>query len=325
MRRRGARALAAALAATLLVACGSSNDPTAASADPADGRIAVVTSTTVWADVAREVGGDRVAVTPVITDPAVDPHSFEPNAQAQLAVSKAQLLVQNGGGYDDWMTQMAQASGSIAPVIDVVALTAHADEPAVTGPAATDLAESDAAENGHEHTDGNEHVWYDVDAVQDAAAAIAAALAELEPAQARTFASRAGSFDGRLNELSAQVAAIRAAHAGAPVAVTEPVPLPLLLAAGLENRTPEDFSTAIEDGTDVPPAALEEMLQVVSGKHVELLVVNQQTSSSQTERVRSAAEAAGVPVVLVTEFPPPQEQYVPWMKSTIDAISTALG
>ena len=122
------------------------------------------------------------------------------------------------------------------------------------------------------------------------------------------------------------MAAIRAAHAGAPVAVTEPVPLPLLLAAGLENRTPEDFSTAIEDGTDVPPAVLEEMLQVVSGKHVELLVVQRaDVVEPETERVRSAAEAAGVPVVLVTEFPPPQEQYVPWMKSTIDAISTALG
>ena len=170
-------------------------------------------------------------------------------------------------------------------------------------------------------------MWYDVDAVQDAAAAIAAALAELEPAQARTFANRAGSFDGRLNELSAQVEAIRAAHAGAPVAITEPVPLPYLTeAAGLENRTPEDFSAAIEDGTDVPPAVLDgdaAGVQRQAGRRC--WWYNEQTSSPRPSGCGPPRRPPASPVVVVTETLPPQEEYVTWMESTIDAISTALG
>ena len=123
MRRRGARALAAALRgdAARRVRFVEATRPRRARIRPM-GAIAVVTSTNVWGDVVREVGGDHVAVTPVITDPAADPHSFEPNAQAQLAVSKAQLVVRERR----WLRRLDDAdgagSGSIAPVINVVAL-----------------------------------------------------------------------------------------------------------------------------------------------------------------------------------------------------------
>ena len=64
------------------------------------------------------------------------------------------------------------------------------------------------------------------------------------------------TFKSALDGLTGKLAALSADHAGAPVAVTEPVPLYLLEAAGLVNKTPEDYTAAIEEGTDVPPAVL---------------------------------------------------------------------
>ena len=65
----------------------------------------VVTSTNVYGDLVEQIGGDRVSVTSLIDDPAQDPHSFEASARDQLAISKAELVIENGGGYDpSWMT-----------------------------------------------------------------------------------------------------------------------------------------------------------------------------------------------------------------------------
>jgi zinc/manganese transport system substrate-binding protein len=330
--------VAALLATAVLAGCAPSKGSTAESAGT--GPIPVVTSTNVWGDIVREIGRDDVEVTAVISDPAADPHSFEPNAQAQLAISKAELLVENGGGYDDWMTAMVQASGSTAPLINVVEealLPAPSGSAGSTGsttggtgsatagtgsPAASGSAE---ASDGHGHGETNEHVWYDLPTVKLAAAAVAARLTELRPDRAQVFAERAGAFDGRLNELIGQVDAIRDTYAGDPIAVTEPVPLYLTEAAGLADKTPERFSAAIEEGTDVPPAVLDETLELFRGKQVVLLVYNEQTSSPETEQVQAAANAAGIPVVAVTESLPADKDYVTWMKDTIAAIAGALG
>ena len=124
-------------AAAIVAACGStagtasSAAGTAAPSAATGAPVAVVTSTNVWGDVVAQVGGDSVAVTPIIVDPAADPHSFEPTAQAQLAVAKADLIVKNGGGYDDWMSTMIAGSTTSAPVIDAVQVRT----PARRGPA----------------------------------------------------------------------------------------------------------------------------------------------------------------------------------------------
>src|SRR6476660_2608548 len=113
------RVTAAAAVVLLLTSCGS--DPQAAAGNPTwPSPIRVVASTNVWGDVAAEIGGDQVVVTSLFTDPAADPHSFEPNGQSQLALSKAALVVQNGGGYDDYLQQMVESANLTAPVINAV-------------------------------------------------------------------------------------------------------------------------------------------------------------------------------------------------------------
>ena len=104
----------------------------------------------------------------------------------------------------------------------------------------------------------NEHLWYDFPTVEKLAAQLVTDLSAAAPGQAATFKSNAKAFTAQLGQLQQDEAAIKAKHAGEGVAITEPVPLYLLEAAGLVNKTPEKFSEAIEQDTDVPPAVLKE-------------------------------------------------------------------
>jgi len=110
-----------------------------------------------------------------------------------------------------------------------------------------------------------------------------------------------------------------------PVAVTEPVPLYLLESAGLVNKTPAGYTTAIEEGSDVPPAVLKEATELAGSKEVRFLAYNTQTEGPQTLAVRKAAEAAGVPVLDFSETLPEGKDYVQWMSGNVDSIRQALG
>ncbi|WP_339153867.1 metal ABC transporter solute-binding protein, Zn/Mn family [Actinomadura luteofluorescens] len=288
---------ALALSALGASACGSSSGAGAAETVP------VVASTNVYGDIARQIGGDRVKVTSFISDPAQDPHSFEAGTRTRLALSKAGVVIENGGGYDDFMETLLRGSGSKARVLNAVQISGK------TAPKGEEL---------------NEHVWYDLPSVALLADRISAALAEAAPEDARTFSSNAAAFKARLKALEEKVAAVRAAHAGDGVAVTEPVPVYLLEAAGLVDRTPEEFAEAVEEGDDVPPRALRDTLALLTDGKVRALVANVQTSGPQTDKVRKAAAGAGVPVVPVTETLPAGRDYVAWMDGTIAALQRAL-
>jgi zinc/manganese transport system substrate-binding protein len=108
------------------------------------------------------------------------------------------------------------------------------------------------------------------------------------------------------------------------VAITEPVPLYLLEASGLKNATPAEFSEAIEEGGDVSPTVLQETLALFTGKKVQALVYNEQTSGPQTEKLKQAATDNGIPVVPVTETLPAGKDYIGWMAANLDALQNAL-
>ncbi|MFE9109706.1 metal ABC transporter solute-binding protein, Zn/Mn family [Streptomyces collinus] len=298
--RRLALLTSASLA--LLAGCGSSSDSADAKSAPA--RVAVVASTNVWGDIARRIGGDRVDVTSVISDPDQDPHSYEADPQNQLALSKAKVVVENGGGYDDFVDRMLESGhNDSAEVINAVEVSGK------TAPEGGEL---------------NEHVWYDFPTVAEVAGRISAALAKADPGDAGAFARNAAAFKAKLAPLEAQEARIKKAHGGEGVAITEPVPLYMTEASGLVNRTPAQFSEAIEEGDDVSPRVLQESLALFSGKKVKVLVYNEQTSGPQTEKAEAAAKAAGIPVVPVTETLPKGKDYLGWMTDNVDALASAL-
>ena len=282
-----------------LAGCAGASSPSGTD----DGRISVVAVTDVWGDVAKQVGGDLVDVTAFIKGTSQDPHSFEATAQDQLAVRNADLIVENGGGYDDFMGTLIDASGTSAPVIDAV------DVSGLPG----------AGEDGF-----NEHVFYDFGAVGRVAEAIAEALSAADPDDAATFDANLSSFTDRLAALTDREAEIAKTAAGAEVVITEPVPLYLLEASGFENVTPEAFSEAIEEGTDISPALLDEVIGLVRGGTVRLFAVNSQTTGPESEAVSAAAEQAGVPTVGFTETLPDGQDYLSWMAANLDAVAAAL-
>lgn len=292
--------LVAGAAALVLTGCATSPSSGGASSD---GTINVVASTNVYGSIVESIGGDHVAVTSILNDPSQDPHSFESSAKTQLAVSKADLLIENGGGYDDFMTTLADASKTKADTINVVKLSG--------------LDKGGDAEF-------NEHVFYSYPTMVKLVADVAEHLGELDGAEKSTFTKNADALTTKLEALESDTADLEKTYDGEKVAYTEPVPGYLFDAIGLDNVTPEAFSEAIEEGDDVPPSALNDTLKLFSDKTVKLLAYNDQTSSPETEQVKKAADDAGIPVVGVTETLPKGKDYVSWQQANIDAVQAAL-
>jgi zinc/manganese transport system substrate-binding protein len=301
-------------AALLLSGCSPASSETAA--EPTG--IRVVASTNVYGDIAAAIGGKHIDVTSIIDSVAQDPHSYEASAQDQLAVSRADLVIENGGGYDPFIDTLVDAAGADdLEMVNVVDLSGHA-------PVEDESAE-EHADDEHGHVEGvNEHVWYDLATADALAATLAHVYSQLDPENADAFSENYAAFAGDLAGLVASTEELTAEFEGAGVAITEPVPLYLLEASGLVNVTPEDFSHAIEEGTDVSPSSLRDTLALLATDDVALLAYNEQTSSQETEQVRAAAEKNSVPVVSFAETLPDGEDYVSWMTENIAAITDAL-
>lgn len=317
----------------------AADSPSAAGADT----VAVVASTNVYGSIAKEIGGEYVEVSSVITSSAQDPHEYEASAQDQLTVKDAQLVIENGAGYDAFMDALVEASGSEAEVISAVEFNhdypgaeshadAHADEASAT-PAPSESADEHAEEEGHDHAEGdghahiegfNEHVWYDPHTIEHLAESIAEHLGELAPDHAAAFTANAEAFTQQIAGLEDSLAQIEATDAGAKVFVTEPVPVYLIEAAGLSNATPNAFSEAVEEGQDVPPATLLEALQLIDSGEIRVLIVNPQTGGAETTQVLDEAKSKNIPVVEFTETLPEGQTYLSWMQSNISALSDAL-
>lgn len=306
--RRTVAPVAAAAATLLLVACGSPGTP----AEPPVGP-RIVASTNVYGSIAQAVGANLATVTSLITDPAADPHSYEPTPADVLAVGDATIVVFNGGGYDDFVPRLVEASADPPrrrSVIDVSELSGLR-HPAAGGGAAQ----------------FNEHVWYSLPTVQKLAGRLAADLGATDTANAPRYTANAEVFTAAITRLADRTSAIGATAPGARVAVTEPVPGHLVEQAGLVDATPPAFAEAIEEDTDPPAAVVEDVLALFTGDTpVRALILNSQTRTASTDRVRSAAEAAGVPVVEMTEtLPPGSTDYLTWMSGQVDALSAAVG
>lgn len=286
--------LASSVAAALLAGCGGSSTS-------AHGGLSVVASTNVYGDIARQIGGAHVHVTSILTSPDADPHLFEPGTADGLAVADAHVVIQNGAGYDTFMTKLEHAAPSskrrVLTVADVL---------------------------GVHGRDANPHLWYDVPKLPAIAHAIATVLTQADPPRAAAYEHGAARFISSLAPLDRAVAAIRREHTGDPVADTEPLPAYVLNAAGLRNLSPDGFTRAIENGTEPPPQAVATMSDLLTHGSVKVLLYNSQAVSPITARMRDAAESAGVPVVGLTETLPAHRTFQQWQFEQVRALESAL-
>jgi zinc/manganese transport system substrate-binding protein len=319
-----ALATASVLAAAGLAGCAAT--PTAD-----DGRVSIVASTNVYGDIAAQIAGDAADVTSIITSAAQDPHSYEASAQDQLAIADADLVIHNGGGYDAFIDTLLDASGNAdVEVLDAVEISGLAPEDADAeddehADDADEHADEEGDDDGHGHVAGfNEHVWYSFHSMEALAGEIAEHLGDLDAANAATYDANYTEFAAGIEALEERAHELHEGFEGTGVAVTEPVPVYLLAELGLDDLTPEEFSEAIEEGADVPPLALDDTLQLIADGAVALVAYNEQTAGAETEKVRTAAEAAGIPVVSFTETLPDGADYLSWMTDNLDAVASAL-
>lgn len=320
------RTVAALSVATLaLTSCGADSGTDSDSDSGADdANLSIVASTNVYGDIAAAVAGDLASVTSIITSASQDPHEYEASAQDRLAFDGADLVIENGGGYDSFVDTLLEAGTGDPVVLNAVDLSGLAPEEVEEDHAEEEEGPED--EEGHDHVEGfNEHVWYDVHAMEKLAEEISHELGELDPDNAATFDANYAAFAEQLETLEAGAEELRAVAEGRHVVITEPVPVYLLGEVGLENLTPDAFSEAVEEGADVPPRVLQETLDLFADEEIAVLAYNSQAADATTEEVRAVAEDAGVPVVEFTETLPEGQSYVEWQQANLDSLAEALG
>lgn len=311
-RRRTSRAAVltvTALVAGLLVACGSSSGggvgnglpQVLGTAPDTRGKLGVVAGANFWGNIAQQIGGDRVAVTSILSDPNTDPHEYEANVNDSAAIQHARLVIENGLGYDDFLAKLVKAHAAEGRRLIVVA-----DAVGV-------------------HGDANPHLWYSPGYVQAAARAIEAQLAAVQPAAATQFAANLTAFLAGEQRVAAVVATIRSKHAGTAIGYTERVPGYLVQEAGLRLGTPASFSQSIEDGTDPSPMDDAAFTKVLTDHRVRVLLYNAQVTDAQTDKLKKLARRSGVPVVGVTEtMPSSARDFQTWQLEQAEALLAAL-
>jgi zinc/manganese transport system substrate-binding protein len=275
--------------------------PACASAASTASTLPVVASTNVYGDIASQIGGSHVSVTSILTDPNADPHLFEPGTRNALAVATARVAIQNGAGYDDFMSKLERAAPNDKRTVVTIAEVL-----------------------GVHGRDANPHLWYDVPRLGRIAGSIEAAFARADPSHASAYRTGLRRFVTSLQPLQREVARIKARFGGRSVAYTEPVPGYLLAAAGLKNLAPSSFTRAIENGTEPSPQAVAAMDALMAKHRVRVLLYNSQAVSPITKRVREAAAKAGIPVVGVSETLPEHQTFQQWQLAQARALHRAL-
>ncbi|OFT24990.1 ABC transporter substrate-binding protein [Brevibacterium sp. HMSC08F02] len=324
----------AAAAGLVLAGCGTGD---AESTDSGD-KLKVVTSTNVYADLASQVAGDAADVEPIISDASKDPHDYEATSNDQLKLSKADVVIVNGGGYDAFMTTLLEAADKDPKVVNGVEVSElpGAEENSANEPHDHDHGEEghghdhDHGEEGHDHEHGhdrgafNEHIWYSVSAMKNVVDSIEETLSEEDPDNKAAYEENADKLQGELDGLMKKADEVKKTGEGKKSAATEPVALWLFEDLGLETITPQKFLSAVEAGSDAAPVVLKQAQDQVKNKEVAVLGFNPQAVNEQAETLRKSADDAGVPVVELPETLNEGETYVDWMGSHIDDVEKAL-
>ena len=292
-----------------LAACGSSSSGSGSAPQSAGtgsststGPIQVVAGENFWGNIAQQIGGSHVHVTSIITDPNTDPHEYETDPNDAAAVAGAQFVIENGVGYDDFLTKEVSTAGGSKQVLNVQQLCG------VTG------------------SNPNPHLWYSPTYVLKTAAAIESRLASDDPADASTFQANLATFKQAYQPYIQTIQAIKAKYDGDAISYTERVPGYLVLAAGLHLGTPAAFSQAVEDGTDPTPADTATFNSDIQQHKVKVLLYNSQVVDAQTSKIKQTATSAGVPIVGVSETIPTQfSTFQAWQIAQAKSLLAALG
>ncbi|MBC5815581.1 MAG: zinc ABC transporter substrate-binding protein [Candidatus Eremiobacteraeota bacterium] len=263
-------------------------------------KIHTVGAENFYADVITQIGGSHVDVHAILTNPNTDPHSYESNTTDASAVASADLIVENGLGYDAFMQKLEAASPRAGRTI------------------------INAGQVFGKHPGDDPHLWYLPGTMQRIAQLIADELSKRDPANAKEYEANRAKFVVSLAPWMDAIATAKRKYQGTPVAVTEPVFNYTASALGLDIRTPVSFQLAVEEGNDPAPQEVSAVTTLLSTKSVKSFIYNQQTVEPTTARLLDLARKSSVPVIGVYETQPAGMTYAQWMKAEVDAVQRAL-
>jgi len=284
-----------------LAAGGCTADATGTPAAAGARVIDVVAAENFWGSLAGQLGGTHVRVLSIVSDPNADPHDYESSAQDARAVAVARYVIQNGVGYDDWMSKLLAANPEPRRRVYDIGATLG------------------------KRPGDNPHLWYDPAYVITACDHIEADLKALDPQDSGYFSARRAAVTAAFAGIRAQLAQIRREDAGRPVASTESIFAYLAHYLGLRLISPPAFMNAVAEGNDPPVASVAEFEQQLSARQAGVLVYNKQTATALTTSIRGIAASHHIPVVGVTEtIQPPGESFERWFGAELTALAHAL-
>lgn len=254
-----------------------------------------------WGSIAGQLGGSKVDVQSVVTDPNADPHEYESSTNDARAFAEADLVILNGAGYDDWGRKLLEAGGSDhRQVLNVAELL------------------------GRKAGD-NPHFWYDPAYVVAVADRITAAYRSIDPGDAGYFDQRRRDFAVALKPYLDEIAAIKHRFGGTPIGSTESVVVYMASALGLALTTPPEFMDAVAQGNDPPASAVVTFQDQVAGNHIKVLLYNVQTATAVTTNIRQIAAAHHIPSVGVSEtLHPDGALFQDWQVAQLVSLESAL-
>lgn len=269
-------------------------------AGAAEGPVVVVAAENFYGDIARQIGGDRIAAVSIISNPEQDPHLFEVTPGVVRQVAAAQIVILNGAGYDAWMEKLlAAAPRRERSVIDAAQLTGY-------------------------KAGGNPHLWYAPATMPAVATAIAAALAEADHTHADEYAARLEAALSSLAIIAQRVENLKTKHAGTTITATEPVFGPMAEALALTMRN-QQFQLAVMNDTEPSARDVAAFESDLTDRRVKVLIYNSQASDKLTDRLRVIASKAKIPIVGVTETMPANVSYQKWLLDELEVLDKALG
>ncbi len=294
--RRGRVMWAVAWTALLLVACS-----TGGTVD-SGGKLTVVAAEDFWGSIASQLGGTKVAVTSIITNPSADPHDYEPTAADARLMAGAAYVIVDGIGYDPWSQNLLDANP-------------------VSGRDVLNVGDLVGVPVG-----GNPHQWYSPTSVRRVIDAITSEYARRSPGDASYFRlQQRRLLTLGLKDYFAVIAEIHQRYAGTPVGASESIFAEMAPALGLDLITPASFLKAISEGTEPTAADKSTIDSQIQGHQIKVYVYNSQNATPDIQRQIAECRTAGIPVTTITETLVPEgASFQQWQVHELRGIAAAL-
>jgi len=282
-----------------MAVAGSACTTGAAGGNP--GLISVVAGENFWGSIAAQLGGSKVSVRSVVTDPNADPHEYESSTEDARAFAEADFVILNGAGYDDWGQKLLDAnSSSHRTVLNIAQLL------------------------GSKPGD-NPHFWYNPAYVLTVADKITAGYRAIDSGDSSFFDQQRTALTIALKPYTDRIGEIKSKYSGAPIGSTESIFVYMADALGLNLISPPEFMNAASQGTDPPVSALATFHDQVAGKQIKVLVYNLQASSALTASLKQLAQQQNIPLVGVSEtVRPAGATFQEWQTAQLTALEAAL-